>query len=83
MKTIQVCIGSSCHVKGSYHVKSIFEEKIRENHLEDSVELKVAFCLGNCSDGVSVRIDGQPISGVTRENAAEIFDRYLLNDKGE
>ena len=65
---IQVCIGSSCHVKGSYEVKTIFENLIRENQLEEQITLRPAFCLGNCGEGVSVKIDGEPISGVTTEN---------------
>lgn len=38
--TIQVCIGSSCHVRGSYEVKTIFEELIRQNGLEGQVALR-------------------------------------------
>lgn len=75
---IQVCIGSSCHVKSSYEVKTIFENLICENQLEEQITLRPAFCLGNCGEGVSVKIDGEPISGVTTENAADIFRQYVL-----
>ena len=76
---IQVCIGSSCHVKGSYEVKTIFENLIREHHLEDQVTLRPAFCLGNCGEGVSVKIDGTAISDVTTENAAHVFAQHVLH----
>ena len=71
--TIQVCIGSSCHVRGSYEIKTILEELIRQNGLENQVVLRPAFCLGVC-----VRGDGQTLSGVTAENAAAIFRQYVL-----
>ncbi len=78
--TIQVCIGSSCHVRGSYEVKTIFEELIRQNGLEGQVALRPAFCLGVCGEGVGVRIDGQTLSGVTKENAADLFRQYVLKE---
>jgi len=76
--TIQVCIGSSCHVRGSYEIKTILEELIRQNGLENQVVLRPAFCLGVCGEGVGVRVDGQTLSGVTAENAAGIFRQYVL-----
>ena len=69
--TIQFCIGSSCHVRG-------LEELIRQNGLENQVVLRPAFCLGVCGEGVGVRVDGQTLSGVTAENAADIFRQYVL-----
>ena len=50
---IQVCIGSSCHVHGSYEVKTIFEQLLRQHGLEQQTELRPAFCLGACGEGVS------------------------------
>ena len=70
--TIQVCIGSSCEIK------TILEELIRQNGLENQVVLRPAFCLGVCGEGVGVRVDGQTLSGVTAENAADIFRQYVL-----
>lgn len=78
--TIQVCIGSACHVRGSYQVKHIFEELIRQNGLENQVVLRPAFCLGVCGQGVGVRVDGRTISGVTAENAADLFRQYVLKE---
>lgn len=77
---IQVCIGSSCHVHGSYEVKTIFEQLLRQHGLEQQTELRPAFCLGACGEGVTVRIDGQTIGGVTTENAADIFRQYVLKE---
>ena len=47
---VDVCVGSSCHLKGSYDVIQKLQKLIAENNLEDKVTLKASFCLGNCSN---------------------------------
>lgn len=53
MKEIHICIGSACHVKGSYQVVQRFKELVAERGLENEVELMGTFCLDACSDGVA------------------------------
>ena len=48
MVNLSVCIGSACHIKGSYNMISMFQQMIEENQLHDKVELKGVFCMGNC-----------------------------------
>lgn len=76
---VSVCIGSSCHLKGSYDIINTFKELIEKNHLEDKVELAAAFCLGKCMDGVTIKVDGELVLGVNRDNMNEIFNKYILN----
>ncbi|GAU77289.1 (2Fe-2S) ferredoxin domain-containing protein [Fusibacter sp. 3D3] len=60
---IKVCIGSACHLKGSYDVIKKFQACITKHQLEETIILKSSFCLGKCSDAVSVQIDsGEVIS---------------------
>ena len=47
MKVI-ICIGSSCHLKGSRQVVEKLQALVKENHLEDKVELGGTFCMGDC-----------------------------------
>lgn len=76
---VSVCIGSSCHLKGSYDIINTFKELIEKNHLEDKVELSAAFCLGKCMDGVTVKVDDELVLGVNRENMHEVFQKYVLD----
>ena len=46
---ITVCIGSSCHIKGSRQVVEQLQYLIRENNLDDKVELSGTFCIGTVS----------------------------------
>lgn len=77
MRVINVCIGSACHLKGSYDVIQVFQSKIKEHNLEEQVELKAAFCLGQCTKAVSVKIDDEVIS-VSPETADEIFEKVIV-----
>jgi NADH:ubiquinone oxidoreductase subunit E len=79
MLRVSICVGSSCHLKGSYQIIKIFEEMVRTLSLEDRVELKASFCLGRCTDGVAVNVENTPIEGVTKLNAKEIFEKHILS----
>ncbi len=76
---VKVCVGSSCHLKGSYDVIQKLQKLISDNKLEDKVELKASFCLGNCSNGVSMRIDEEPVLNVSPSNIEEIFQNQILS----
>ena len=49
-----------------------------QHNLEEKVALKAAFCLGKCTDGVSIKIDDTIVCGVSKDNFNEIFDKYIL-----
>ena len=57
MMKITVCIGSSCHIKGSRQVVEQLQALIAKNNLGDKVELAGTFCLGKCQQGVCVNVD--------------------------
>ena len=75
---ITVCIGSSCHIKGSKKVVSRLQELIDENKLSNKVELAATFCLGRCAEGVSVTVDGE-FHSVSPETADEFFENSVKN----
>lgn len=75
---IYICVGSSCHLKGSYDIIQLMKEAITDHHLEDTVNLSAAFCLGHCTDGVSVKINEDIICGVSKENFDEFFRNNVL-----
>ena len=74
---ITVCIGSSCHVKGSRQVVRSLQELIAQHKLEDKVELGGTFCLSNCQKGVCVMADDVFFS-VTPETVTEFFNENVL-----
>ena len=77
---IQVCVGSSCHLKGSADIVELFQNSIQEHNLEDEVTLVGSFCIGKCNRiGVTVQIDDDIHTGITRENFKEFFTEKVLN----
>lgn len=76
---LSVCVGSSCHLKGSYEIIQIFKKEIEDRHLEDKIELKASFCLGHCTSGVAVRIDNEFLDNICPENAKERFINDVLS----
>lgn len=75
---IEVCVGSACHLKGAYNVINEFMTIIKEKGLEDKITIKAAFCLGNCTNGVSVRIDEEDILSCSADNVQEFFEKNVL-----
>ncbi len=75
---IQICVGSSCHLKGSYEVIQKMKELIEKNKLEDVIELQASFCLGNCSNGVSAKADDRMINNLCVNNVEEVFVEQIL-----
>ena len=59
---IKVCVGSACHLKGSYLVIEKIQEYIKKNNLDNKIELKASFCLGKCTSNVSVLINNELLS---------------------
>ena len=74
---ITVCIGSSCHLKGSRQIVEELQYLVAKNNLKEKVELGVTFCMGDCKNGVCVTLDGKKFS-LTPETTAEFFEKEVL-----
>ena len=74
---VTVCIGSSCHIKGSRQIVEQLQYLIAENNLGDKVELGGTFCMGKCQQGVCVSTDGE-IFSVTPETVENFFNQNIL-----
>lgn len=74
---VTICIGSSCHLKGSRQVVEKLQALVAEHNLKDRVELSGTFCMNNCRNGVSVTVDGELFS-VSPETAEQFFHEHIL-----
>lgn len=75
---IFVCVGSSCHLKGSKSVIDKLTDLIKKNGIDGKVVLKGSFCMGQCShEGVSVKINNEVYS-VTDEDVEMFFNKKVL-----
>lgn len=76
---IQICVGSSCHLKGSAEIVELFQKAVEEYHLETEVTLAGSFCIGKCNRiGVTVQVDDEVYTGLTKEDFKEFFNDKVL-----
>ena len=77
---IQVCVGSSCHLKGSPEIVELLQKAVEEYHLEMQVTLAGSFCIGKCNRvGVTIQVDDDIHVGITKENFKEFLQEQVLN----
>ncbi len=77
MVKVTVCIGSSCHIKGSRHIVERLQELISKNALDDKVDLAGTFCMGKCQQGVCVTVNDTFFS-VSPDTVDEFFASEIL-----
>ena len=79
MLIVQVCVGSSCYLKGSQAIIDLFESAIAEHGIEDEVVLTGRFCIGKCNRvGVTVQVNDDVHVGITTENFRDFFKTNVL-----
>ena len=75
---VKVCVGSSCHLKGSHDVIKKLEQLIEKFNLQEKIELRGNFCLGRCDAGVTVKVNDTFLNNVTKDNIEEKFEKEIL-----
>lgn len=75
---VTICVGSSCHLKGSYEVINELKRLIKEYELGDRVELKADFCMGNCINAVSAKVNDGKCLSISPQTVERFFKEYIL-----
>ena len=78
MTTVTVCVGSSCHIKGSRQIITRFNELLKEHGVEDKIELQGSFCMERCGEGLNWQIDESPVTSKSVEEAIQTFTEKVL-----
>lgn len=79
MMRVTVCIGSSCHIKGSPEIVELLQQAVADNNLEGEITLAGSFCNGKCNRvGVTVQVDDEIHTGVTASNFEGFFKDKVL-----
>ena len=77
---IKVCVGSSCHLKGSRDIVELLEKSVADHQLQDEITLAGSFCIGKCNRiGVTVQVDEDIHTGITKENFKDFFSENVLS----
>lgn len=79
MVFVQVCVGSSCHLKGSETVVELMKKSIEQYSLSDDIVLSGSFCIGKCNrSGVTIQVDDDIFTGINAENFNDFFEKNIL-----
>ena len=78
MITVTVCVGSSCHIKGARDMIAHFNDFITKKGLQDKVELKGAFCMERCGEGINWKINDEIITSPSVEDGTKMFRKRVL-----
>ena len=80
MLVVQICVGSSCHLKGSQQIVELMQKAVDEYQLDGDVVLVGSFCVGKCNrEGVTVQINDDIHVGITTQNFKDFFKKNILD----
>jgi NADH:ubiquinone oxidoreductase subunit E len=79
---ITVCVGSACHLRGSYEIIEFLKEELKKHQLENRIVLKGCFCMERCTEGVNVKIGKEVFSVTSVDRMREIFDEKIFKQEG-
>lgn len=77
---ITVCVGSSCHIKGSHSFIDYLQKAIAAYNLEQEIVLKASFCMGNCSEGINIKVDDERMVLNNLEELKDLFTNKLVEE---
>lgn len=76
---IKICVGSSCHLRGSEEIVSLLQSAVEEYSIGDKVSLMGSFCAEKCNRvGVTIQVGDEVVTGVTPENFNEFFKDKVI-----
>ena len=76
---VQVCVGSSCHLKGAPEIVELLRKNLAADKLDEDGILMGAFCIGKCNrEGVTIQVDDEIVCGVNRENFADFYREHIV-----
>lgn len=79
MLNIQICVGSSCHLKGSHEIVTLLQKEVEKNGLQNEISLSGSFCTGQCNRvGVTVTVNDKVFTGITEANFREFWNENIL-----
>ena len=83
MVIVQICVGSSCHLKGAPEIVAMLQKEVAQNQLEDEIVLAGSFCTGQCNRvGVTITVNDTIHTGITKENFRQFWNEQILSEIG-
>ncbi len=81
---VEICVGSSCHLKGSAEIVEKLQKYVADNHLEDEIILMGSFCTGRCNrEGVTIIVNEKAFTGLTPGKIDEFIETEIMSKVGK
>ncbi len=77
MKTVTICMGSSCFSRGNSSVAEAIQRYVADKALQDRVAIRGCLCEGECKNGPNLRIDDRLYANVSASMAIDIISNEL------
>ena len=77
---VTVCVGSSCHVRGSRVVLKRFAEIIKTEKLDNKVALLGCFCMERCGESMNWKFNDEDISSGSADEAEKTLRSKLAEE---
>jgi len=78
---IELCMGSSCFARGNREVVDKLKEYIKENDLQDRIDIKGDLCMDQCEKGPNMKINGKLYNQINTIKAIDLINSYVDKDK--
>jgi NADH-quinone oxidoreductase subunit G len=72
---VTVCVGTSCHLRGSQKLLQELLRTLEERELDGEVEVKATFCMEACDRGPTVRVGGATLHRADLPQVLDLVDR--------
>ena len=79
---VSVCIGTNCFIKGSDTLLRRLTAYVKNENLEERVQVEASFCFENCGQAPNVRVGQCLISRATLEEVCQVIHGELAKLAG-
>jgi NADH-quinone oxidoreductase subunit G len=62
---VSICIGTACHLRGAQTILQQVLQYVADSELDEQFDINATFCMENCENGPSVRVNGHLIKRAT------------------
>ncbi len=81
MKEIRVCAGGACIASGAFSVRDALLKELKEKGLDGQYKIVETGCMGMCSRGPFMVVDGVVYAKLNERAVKEIVDSHLVGGK--
>jgi NADH-quinone oxidoreductase subunit G len=72
---VSVCIGTSCHLRGSQKLLKALMHHVDDQDLGEQVEIQATFCMEACDRGPTVRVAGHVLNRASLDGVKELIEK--------